>query len=220
MKNSYTVVLVVIGVVSTAIFMNTKGQNDIVPSEEVTSINFTVKDNLVNEVARKSQKSVPNKNVVIKLSESNSADAEFESGDNNDKPSFVIGKSKALNSNVIRQYLEMPDFQSVITNLSQFQTQAEIEREYELVQAINDESNLSAYPYSYSCGGGICAVELSDISNKELINVNDFISNTMNFKAIITHTIATPGGKNKIRVIGGSSSDAHSITLNSVSHLN
>ena len=114
---------------------------------------------------------------------------------------------------MVNQQLLVADFQNVISSLIEFQTPEEIEREYELAQAINEEPNLSAYPYSYSCGGGVCAVEISNITNEELVNVSQLISGTTNFKALTIHTIAELDGTNSIRVIGGSSPETNSITV-------
>ena len=222
MKNSHTVILVLISVAATVIYMGSERRKDIRQTEEVTSKVITVKNSMSPTVAEPpaaTELLKKNKKVFIKLNEDKLASTTFDLGKKTNKPSFITGESKALDSKVVNQQLEVADFQNVISSLIEFQTPEEIEREYELAQAINEEPNLSAYPYSYSCGSGVCAVEISNITNEELVNVSQLISGTTNFKALTIHTIAELDGTNSIRVIGGSSPETNSITVD-LSYMN
>ena len=202
MKNGYVIALVIVSIVGTASYMRLFNPNEV--------------DIEKHSISKPNISENKEKRFIVKNRENSKVDGVVsveKTSEDKVLPKINFINDKALSAIEVSKQIGSTHFKDLISSLPSSQTIEETARELELSQVLNERSEWSGYPQDFSCGNGICAVEISNILDSDITDVSKGVTEALGFK-VSTNTIVNDiDGTNSIRVIGASNPDVNSMTM-------
>lgn len=119
----------------------------------------------------------------------------------------------SLNNRYVAKQIRKEGFSEIVDSLRLEQTTEEVEKEHQILKALLEDNTFAPYPHQYSCGQGVCAIALTQISSNDIEQIFDKIKTSLPFKAATYYQYENNDGSFDIRIMAGASDKVASIQL-------